>query len=347
MPGIVLGEASSSTNPLLPFFYQDEGFLRDVFALRFEVYPSGSASTVATGTTDLIDDRFDTGCYAAVLDPQSESMSAGAYEIVWYYKPSSTSAELEASYSFEVLSNKYFRSSTKFKSYLGSDDNALDGYDLEVRQKALEAASKEVDRITGRFFFPKHMILHHSIRPESRQMWIDQPVIGVSQIILESESVVTGTLSEYELDMSSIRVFNRHIAGLLSPDDRDNPRIAFAVAESESAEAVELAIFPIGVKNVKVTGVFGYTDPDGSPFGEVPSPLQDVIRTLAFRKVVDPTGTDVATWMPGRVKKAKTRDQEIQFDTSMQQGSTEMTGDPRLDGILIDFSRPPHVGVAG
>jgi hypothetical protein len=52
---------------------------------------------------------------------------------------------------------------------------------------------------------------------------------------------------------------------------------------------------------------------------------------------------------PGRVKKAKTRDQEIQFDTKGSAGdaSSTMTGDVRLDNILLSYCRPSHVGVAG
>jgi hypothetical protein len=46
------------------------------------------------------------------------------------------------------------------------------------------------------------------------------------------------------------------------------------------------------------------------------------------------------------VKKARTRDQEIQFDTSLSKHAT-MTGDIRLDDILVDYMRPTHVGVAG
>lgn len=350
MPGIVKGDASSCSNPLLPFFYQEEGLLKDLYALRFEVYRIGSASTVASGTVNMAlcsegGNKVSTGYYVAPLDPTVAGLDVGPYELLWFYQVSDGAAEKEASYRFEVLDPKYFRYSARYKAYVSSDVSQLSAYDVQDRQRALMEASKEVDRLTGRFFFPQHMDLIHTVRPSSKRIWIDQPIIGVGTITLESAGVVTGTLSTYDLDNQAIRIYNRHLSGLLSPDDRDNPRIAFATIGTPAA-SVEPAYFPSGVKNIRIRGAFGYTDPDGSPFGEVPQPLKDVVLYLAFRRLVDPMGMDPTLTSPGRIRSAKTRDQSISFDTSGY-SSSSLTGDVRYDQILADYCRPPHVGVAG
>lgn len=350
MPGIVLGETSSCANPLLPFFYQEDGFLTDINSLRWEVFKAGSAAVAASGTVNTDPctgggNRMSAGYYVAALNPTAASLTAGAHSIVWYYKVTDTSIELEAAYNFEVLNPAYFRSSRQFESYVGSDVAVLDEYDLHIRQKALWRMSKEVDRLTGRFFFPRYLELRHTVRPEGRKLWIDQPIIGLNELIIEESGVITGTLDQYTLDNSTLRVYNRHLNYILSPDDRDNPRITFARV-GIPADLVTVTNFPRGELNIRAKGAFGFTDPDGGPFGMVPLPLEEVVSALAIRSLQDPDGTDLVAQNPGMVKKARTRDQEIQFDTTLSRHAT-MTGDIRLDDILMDYMRPSHVGVAG
>ena len=91
MPGIVLGETSSCTNPLLPFFYQEDGFLKDIYALRWEVLAANSATVLTSGTVNTsscVDGgtRVGLGYYTAVLDPSGASLTAGPHTIVWYYQ---------------------------------------------------------------------------------------------------------------------------------------------------------------------------------------------------------------------------------------------------------------------
>jgi len=199
-------------------------------------------------------------------------------------------------------------------------------------------------------FFPQHMLLRHAVRPSARQIWLQQPVIGISGITIEEESTVVSTLSTFDVSTSILKVYNRHLEGLLSPDDRANPKIAFATFQTEHNLLVSM--FPRGELNLKITGAFGYTDPNNGPMGETPSALLDVIQTLAYRQVADPTGTSQWLQNPSTVKMAKTRSQQIVYDTGGGSsggttGDSWLTGDERLDEILREFMRPPHVGVAG
>jgi hypothetical protein len=101
---------------------------------------------------------------------------------------------------------------------------------------------------------------------------------------------------------------------------------------------------PRGELNIRLTGVFGYTDHDGSPVGATPEPLQDVVAVLAYRALADPTGQDIMLYEPARVRKAKTRDQEIVLATTVSAANASYTGDYRLDMILAQYLRPMYVG---
>lgn len=349
MPGIVIGETSSGTNPLLPFFYQTGGILTDIYALSFKVFSLETGLQVHTDTinTDLVADGGDkiaTGYYAAPLDPSNLGLTAGAYELEWTYQVADGDPQLKAIYAFEVLSSK-FRTGMRYSAYASSDLSQLSSFPIEDRQKALNTVSREIDRLTGRFFFPRYMRIDVSVRPESAVLWLDQPIIGIGSVVLEYAGVVSDTLTSEDIQLANLRIFNRHLGYVLTPDDRDNPKIEFAQVGS-TTNLAEYSHFPAGTKNVQITGVFGFTDPDGSPFGCVPDPLQEVAKTLVYKKLIDPIGIDPFSQGQGRVKKAKTRDQEIQFDTTLSKDAT-MTGDLKLDTILADYSRPPHVGVAG
>jgi hypothetical protein len=352
MPGLVRTEASSTDNPILPFFYQEDGLMRDVAALRFEVYSNSTGALKASGVVNLLPSssgghRLSTGYYVAPLAPSVLNLEVGPCEIIFYFRTALANPERAEVYFFEILDPKHFRISSRYVSYAPSSHPSLDNYKLEERQQALRDASREVERLTGRIFFPKYMEMPVSVQPKSKSLWIDQPLVGINGITIEQEGIVTSTLQSYDLDTSSIKVFNRHLSYVLSPDDRQNPKITFADVGS-SSDLVGLSYFPRGDKNVKIKGVFGYTDPDGSPIGEVPKPLQDVVVMLAAKALKDPLAEDIYSQASGRIKKAKTRDQEIQFDTSaISAYSADMTGDARIDSILLAYCRPPHVGAAG
>jgi hypothetical protein len=354
MPGIVKGESVSCSNPLLPFFHQELGLLLDLYSLRYEIYVPGKAAAVASGVVNTDPcagggNRVAQGYYIAPIS--TTSLDVGAHEILWYYKAAADGAEKKASYMFEVLDQRYFRAGSSYVGYVSSSEEVFTAYEPYVRQQVIQRASREVERLTGRFFFPRYLDIKHSVRPESSMVWLDEPIIGVTSVVVESLGVVSAEVQSTDVDLASLKIYNRHLTGLLSPDDRDNPRISFARLGSAS-EYDSPSIFPWGEQNVVITGAFGYTDPDGSPFGVTPASLQEVVRILAYREVMDPTGTDYTLWHASSVTKARTRDQELQFGTGGGGGGGAasggyLTGDPRLDDILVNLMRPTHVGVAG
>jgi len=347
VPGIVVGEASSADNPLLPFFYQANGFLADIYALTYEVFalhkPADYGTAVASGTGT----KVSTGYYIAPLDPDASSLKAGPHEIVWTYTVADGDVAKKVSYYFEVLNPLYFRRGNDYVAYASSSAKYMSKKEVQDRQSALLYAGREIDRVTQRFFFPKYMTMRVQMRPKATNMLLDLPVIALSAIEVISTEVLGATSSEYEMDNDYLRVFNRHLAGLLSPDDRTNPKITFANTGNPS-QGFGPPEFPRGNLNLNVTGVFGYTDPDGGPFGRVPAVLEEVTEALAKRRLGIGAGAmaDPFAGQPGRIKSARTRSQAVSFDTSQSKDAI-ITGHPRLDEALYAMARPPHVGVAG
>jgi hypothetical protein len=348
MPGIVLGEASSYSNPILPFFYQDLGLLANIYSIRYEVYQVGGTTVVTSGTLNMDayadgGDRKETGYYVVPLDPENLSMAAGSYEVVFYYVISDGDDEEEYSYTFEVIEKSTFRTSRGYKAYISSSASRLDGYSLAEKQRAIHEASKMVDFYTSREFFPRYFTLRHSMPEKGPNIMLFQPIIGVGSIEVITDNTMSTSTTSYYLDTTGMRVYNRHLGGLLSPDDRYNPRIAFEL--SSTLDAFFLAgNLPRGEQNIHIAGVYGYTDPDESPVGTTPVPLQEVVLALTHRSLADPEASDLTLWEPGRVRKAKTRDQEIQLATTISAANSALTGNSRLDGILGRYMRPPYVG---
>jgi hypothetical protein len=339
VPGIVVGEVSSAANPLLPFFYQVNGFLTDVYAVTYEVFalhkPADYATAVASGSGT----KISTGYYVAPVDPSTSSLKAGPHEIVWSYTVAQGDTVQKTSYQFEVLSELYFRRGHAYQAYGSSSASYMSKKPVQDRQSAMFCAAQEIDRVTQGFFFPKYMTMRVQMRPASSTIFLMQPVIALASIEVISAAVGSTVDTEYEMDDDHFRIYNRHLEGLVAPDDRQNPKIAFAGSGGK---------FPRGNMNIKVTGVFGYTDSDGGPFGRVPAILEEVTEALAKRRLGLGANAkaDPFAGHPGRIKSAKTRSQAVSFDTSLS-GKATITGNPRLDEALQAMSRPYHVGVAG
>jgi hypothetical protein len=357
MAGIGENEASSCTNPLIQFFYQESGFLMDLNALSFTVNRVAEIKmeVVSTVVVDVAQDcptgdRLGTGRYAARIDPSADGLGPGSYEVVWAYQPAAGDPLSHVVQPFEVVSKDAFSFASLYRGYASSFDlgKAIVRGTAEL-QLALDRASRKVEALTQRLFEPRYRVFEYSVRGETPILFLDEPVIAIEKIEVDSGGVIPGSVITTDVDLSNLRVFNRHLTALLSPDDRDNPKLAFAKVGIPSIFTEGRAVFPEGEKNVRITGVFGYTDPDNGPFGRTPTSLSEIVIALAAREVLDPLGSDIATQMPGRITEAETRDQRVKFAVTggSSAQSEMMTGDPRLDSLLMKYVRPAHIGVAG
>ena len=204
----------------------------------------------------------------------------------------------------------------------------------------IRLAERYIERVTGRFFEPRPQSLTID-GPSGRVLRLGHPIIRIDVVAVDSSSATTPV----PIDPSSYRVYNRHLTqGLLIPDDRDDPRIEL-VRGGDASVGLD-AIWPCGVQNVRVAGVFGYTDPDGSPMGVTPMLIRHTTKLLVLRELplmADLDGREDAQrrW---RLTSERTRDQAYTLGALASQGA--FTGDREIDLILAVYTRPADLGAA-
>jgi len=105
-------------------------------------------------------------------------------------------------------------------------------------------------------------------------------------------------------------------------------------------------VWPRGQQNVEARGVFGYTEPDGSPTGRTPELIRRVTMLLVLREL--PLLGDVDAREDAqrrfRLTSERTRDQSYTLEALRLHGA--FTGDPEIDNVLVAFMRPPDLGAA-
>ncbi len=218
--------------------------------------------------------------------------------------------------------------------------------------RLLTLATAFVDRVTGRFFEPRDLVLTLDGRG-GRAIQLNHPIISVNSVKIDVGPLSPGYV---EVDESLFKVYNRHLSqGLLSPDDRENPKIEFyhgqdlmGISARTPISGITLTnlIFPKGQQNITIDGRFGYTDPDGSADGITPLMINHVTKLLVMRETAPLADCDSREdaqkrW---RIKSEKTRDQSYTLQDLSSGIQGNITGDPEIDLILVQFMRPADYG---
>lgn len=368
MPALARGQASSCTNPELDLYITVNGVRTDVNSLEFvirekvtdpaspaQVYPVTGRATV--NLTDCpTGHKLSTGRYVAEYTPDLTAL-LGLYEITWYFKLTAGSPEQTFSEDFTVVSEV---NGSVSDGYTTIEDLRDEGVPLTYTDarltKLIRMASEDIDRFTGRHFEPRaKTILVDGTGDFS--VLLDEPIIQVSDVKIVYPDVLTDDFETISMD--EIRVYNRHLSqGLLTPDDRNNPRIEFVTGNDpdtgfrrmRSRVTNPIARWPEGNQNIQITGVFGYTDPDGTVFGKTPTAIQHACNLMVISNLPGAYNTEDRFDIRTRymISKFKTRDQEISYRNSgLSRGdiSGPFTGDPEIDRILLRYRRPSIVRV--
>ena len=368
MKYVARNQAIGCSLPLLELPAVFDGFQKDAYSVEFTIHDSTGAQTFpAAGreTVDLNDcpagTRLGVGRYAAVWNvPPAEPI--GRHEIRWFYKETDTSDELLLTRRFEVLEAVVdplapaYASIAEMREDGFTEDLVADARLLRI----IQLASRRVEQFTGRHFDPRSLTLMVD-GSGGRSQLLDQPVIAIESVALDASSFEGGELL---IEADLFLIYNRHLSqGLLHPDDRNNPKIEFVHGRDlfgrgnldivQGLTLTRLA-FPIGPQNIRITGVFGYTDADGSPLGDTPALLQHATKLLVLREL--PTLTDCdgredaqRRW---RLLAEKTSEQSYRLaDLSGREATAHvavgaLTGDPEIDTILVQYMRPPALGAA-
>jgi len=369
MPALARGQASGCANPALDLFTQVNGVLVDVAVLEFQVfdvsdpgkqlspvqvYPTtlGARASVNVGAPCPTGDKLSTGHFVARWTPPV-SEAIGTHEVRWFFRLSPSSPEQTFREEFEVLVEVAGFSGTGYAFVSDFREEGISPTEVsDARlQRLIAHASRYVERVTGRFFEPRVQTLTAD-GSGGRALRLGHPIIGLDSVAIDSSPFSPGDLG---VDPSVYRVYNRHLTqGLLLPDDRDDPRLEFLHGSDlggvrfESVGALGLAslVWPRGQQNVTIRGVFGYTEPDGSPTGATPALIRHATKLLVMRELPQLGDADRREdarrrW---RLTGERTRDQSYTLDALKLQGA--FTGDPEIDNILAAFARPPDLGAA-
>ena len=188
--------------------------------------------------------------------------------------------------------------------------------DDERAEALIEAASAELDQLTGWFFEPRALTLTLSGRG-TRSLELPAPPIQLERVVVDGAEL-------HHTDL--------FIVGAPVLPGFDGARLSRRSGR-----------FTRGIGNVVVEGRFGYTEPDGSAEGQTPLMIRRACALLVLRylyPLADDRGFDVRNrW---RVLEERTRDQSYKLDRVGE--SVGPTGDPELDSIIARYRRPPPMG---
>jgi hypothetical protein len=193
----------------------------------------------------------------------------------------------------------------------------------DLRLSALaDEASRFIDRATGWFFEPRPLTL-----------------------VLDGRGIST-----IELPVPPIRIDRLVVGGVEVSHYPDALVVEGAPVEpwfdAPRCTLNRGGVFVRGRGNVELSGLWGYTEPDGTPEGRTPPAIRRACMLLVLRWV-SPLGDEDAAgdarnrW---RILEERTRDQSYKLAPVSAAGG--VTGDPEIDAILARYRRPCGLGAA-
>lgn len=364
MPVIARGQTSDCSNPVLDLYTRLGGVLTDVAELSFQifdaasspltpqqVYPVSGRQTVDVGTLCPTGDKLGTGHYVARWTvPDAEAV--GSHQITWFFKLTLTSQEQSFTEEFDVQSVAVPTGTgpNEYATVQQLRDEGITTAQLSDQQllSRIQIASAQIDRWTGRWFYPRAMKLLLDGNGKDTLL-VGPPIISISEILQLGQGSVYITNSSETVDLENVRIYNRHLTQQLTdPDDRNSPRVQWLSFNwyNRLPGIMPSGIFWQGVQNIQVTGVFGYTDFDGSPTGKTPDLITQACMMMVVRNMAKLGDIDarLEQALSGRLTSQRTRDQSITWAAPNPKQITPWTGDPTIDGIIASYRRPPALG---
>lgn len=325
------GTLLSISNPLLTFMgVTAKGFLADVAELSFQVFRGATQVYPVTPgnkqAVNVVTDRVGLGRYAATWTVPSATDTPGRYEVRWFYKFDALDTESSCREAFEVVAT--LDAAGPF--YAGPadlvTDEAVAGVAVSRLLQALSVAGAMIERFTRTFFEPRHLTVAHD--GKGGDMLHLQHAIVAIETVLEDDVEVTDLAN-------SLVVYNRHLRGLTSPNDRGNPKLVWRSGN-----------WARGAQNFEVRGVFGSMEQGSALWGRPMAMARHAAKLIAVRELGVMGDADVrdAAQNRYRVVSESTRDQSYTMTALTGRGGPAyLTGDPEIDQILMALRGPMRV----
>jgi hypothetical protein len=186
--------------------------------------------------------------------------------------------------------------------------------------------------------------------PGRETLFLQMPIVAIRSVAVDGE----------ELDLATIASFSRHLSQrLVTPDDRRNPRLI----RKQSAEVLDWIwyerghrrgpVWPAGLQNVSVSGVFGWTEPTPATSGpgSIPITIRVACMLLAVRELELLGSPDrVASRRLNEIRSETTRDQSVSYSDRRVGRLVPpygTTGDPEVDAMIARYRPPMKLGTTG
>jgi hypothetical protein len=186
----------------------------------------------------------------------------------------------------------------------------------------IDEASAAIDRLTGWFFEPRVLVLRldaygtPTTEPPYPPIRLSRLAAGGQELPLDPDELI--------------------IVGAPVQPGFHAPRITLVNG-----------VFPRGRGSVVASGVWGYTEPDGTPDGRTPLAIRRACMLLVMRLLQPVVNADPMeeARVRGRILSLRTRDQAVTFARAAQSGEV-VTEDVQLDDLLRPYRRPFGIGAA-
>jgi hypothetical protein len=188
-------------------------------------------------------------------------------------------------------------------------------------QRALAEASALIDVVTGQCFEPRTLVVS-VIGRGAPTLWLPFPILRVDALHVGGQPASTGP--------DSLEVVGAPVVPGL-----DGPRITRLGG-----------VFGCG-QPIRIAGLWGYTEPDETPFGHTPYAVWRACLLLVARVFLPLAGDgDSDARIRSRIVSETTRDQSYQLADPRSAGIVPLTGDPDVDALLTPYLRRAGLGAA-
>lgn len=335
--------------PPPPYFEQDVpttfvtdggGLLEDPLSLEYVVLDISTAARMAApvqvfpASGRAVAEKLARGYYRAPYAPASDELR-GRRVVRWYCTLRVGEPERRWTTPWEVLSTRVESLGPLYALVSDLRDEGFSVTDLsDMRAQLLLARATDIiTSITRRTFVPVPKLLTID-GYNRRRVLLPEELVALDEVYEGRDGDV--------VTRSCLVIYNRHLTQrLFSPDDRNSPKLEL---DGDS--------FMGRRRSHHVMGVWGYTDPDGSPMGKTPDRVRRAAMLLVQRES-EPMGgggrDDSA--LQRRITMERTGQQTVMYSTptAALQGTPmqgAFTGDPDIDMLLASLIKPAAMGAA-
>lgn len=321
-----------------------------------QVFPVTGDQTVDAAQFFPTGDKLSTGRFVARGWTVPHTAILVDHEIIWTIQFDATDTPKEYKFRFSVVDAAVADSEVaaipdSTGDYCTVKDVRDEGFSDDSRfktdriAKLITGASRDIERYTSRFFEPR-LQSHNLDGSGAETQELPMPIIEIREVRILNDR--TDTSPSTAIDLEDITVFNRHLTQrMVGEDDREDPRIS--LVPSSGTVSSRAGVFPRGLQNIKVTGIFGYTDaaPDKNRFGVTPEKIRQVCVKMVIRELIPMMEWEEREDYQKRHLLSAEKADDQSFSYRAHGRAANITGDPEIDGILVDFMAPPEMAAVG